>query len=684
TEDELRRRQLRLRIFALIKIAVFLIFWLICSVYIIITPPHTLKEIYVPLQPNKVQTVDIEDKPTGETITIAMRGNIDLIATMHPKQSDGKSLAIDVAIEVFKGDKNESSWKSKVWKVYVEDEDPDIVITVTNRFRLDDMPRTYMNDLLMGRGVRAESGSDAKAVVTLLSHHGSPVGMGLTINANPVNEDVSVWLGLILLIFLYVLIGFDITDRTFAALIAATGGIGILCILDERPALMEIIRWIEVETMMLLFGMMVIVSIVSETGIFDRLTVFAYQLARGRIWLLLFYLYMLTGILSAFLDNVTVVMLLVPVTIRMCELLGINTVVVLISIALFSNIGGTMTPVGDPPNVIIVSNRFIHAAGIHFCEFTLHIFPCVVVAMLLSFVMVYYMTRGKVMDSGDQLQRSIDALEKQAAISKDTHYNRKIMKHIEVLKERQKQEKAKPKGGDDYETTLKDLKANQNAADIPLLIKCIIAIFVAILLFLLSSIPHLKGVMLSWAAILAALLLLILADRSDVDSILERVEWSTLIFFAALFVFMESLVKMGLIDCISKVTTKIIHAVDDDSQLIVSLLLILWFTALSSAFVDNIPITALMLKLVIKLSTNLTLDLPLNPLVWALVFGAGFGGNGTLIGASANVVTIGIAKQHGYAITFRQFLFIGFPVMIMTVVIATIYLLIFHCAITWH
>ncbi|KAH8311133.1 hypothetical protein KR044_004531, partial [Drosophila immigrans] len=616
-----------------------------------------------------------------DTVSVVMRGNIDLIATIHPQQSASAAL-IEVTVELFNTASNKTAWKSKVWQVYIEDEDSPELFWMRHRFELgDDMSRAFVSDVIMGRGIRAWGNLDTTLQLTLLNLRKTAVGMGVTIDANPFNESISVWLGLLLLIFLYILIGFDIADRTFAALITASSSIGVLCMLGERPTLPEIVAWIDMDTLMLLFGMMVMMSILSETGLFDYMTVFAYQLSKGHIWRLLFYLYAIAAILSAFLDNVTIVLLMVPVTIRLCEMLAINTIIVLISLTLFSNIGGTLTPVGDPPNAIIALNPFIYKSGVRFGNFTLHMFPGVLVSMMLAFVMIYYMTRNKLEDSGGQLLRSIAALEKQAENNKDTQYSPIILKHIEVLKDRLKAETAQsPKNHSDFEDTLAELKTHKRIRDKPLLIKC----GIAALFFMLSLIPLFEGTMLSWSAVLATLLLLILVDRPNVDSLLQRVEWSSLIFFAALFVFMESLVRMRLIDCISGIITDIIMSMDKDSQMLVGILMVLWISALASAFVDNIPITTLLIKLVIRLATNHSMNLSLHPLIWALSFGACFGGNGTLIGATANVVAVGIAKQHGYDISFRLFLIIGFPIMILTVVVASIYLLIAHCLFTWH
>lgn len=206
--------------------------------------------------------------------------------------------------------------------------------------------------------------------------------------------------------------------------------------------------------------------------------------------------------------------------------------------------------------------------------------------------------------------------------------------------------------------------------------------------FFLHSVPDIQKLSLGWTALLGAVLLLILADRQDMEAILARVEWSTLLFFAALFVLMESLAELGLIDWIGAQTEAVILKVDEESRLAVAILIILWVSAIASAFVDNIPLTTMMIKVSISLSEKKALNLPLQPLIWALAYGACLGGmfhfisfikievvldktvdlcvvelhnfeilagNGTLIGASANVVCAGVAEQHGYRFTFIEY-----------------------------
>jgi Na+/H+ antiporter NhaD/arsenite permease-like protein len=184
--------------------------------------------------------------------------------------------------------------------------------------------------------------------------------------------------------------------------------------------------------------------------------------------------------------------------------------------------------------------------------------------------------------------------------------------------------------------------------------------------------------------VLGAVWLIVLSDIHQLEFLLEKIEWATLMFFAALFILMEALKEMGLMQFIGDSTAKLIKRVPEENQLFVALVLIVWVSAIASSFIDNIPFTTAMIPIVLNLGSDSTLNLPLPPLVWALAFGACLGGNGTLIGASANVVCAGLAEQHGYPFSFNYFFKYGFPMMLVTVFIATVYLLICHVAIGWN
>ncbi|XP_022125635.2 P protein isoform X1 [Pieris rapae] len=521
----------------------------------------------------------------------------------------------------------------------------------------------------------------------------------ITYTIDPIDAADGVIYACILLCGLYVLIIFEVINRTMAAVIIATAALGVISILGERPTLPELISWLDVETLLLLFSMMILVAIMAETGMFDFLAVYTFEVTKGKLWPLITVLCAITALLSTFLDNVTTVLLMTPVTIRLCEVMDMDPVPILMSMVLFSNIGGTATPVGDPPNVIIASNRAVVQAGINFTNFTMHM----TLGILLVCVQTYFQLRfiyrdtsklrlnvpREIQDLSHQISIWRRAIESLPHLSKDTHVvrerlerkMRKLNAQLEVMiKESTK--RVCPK--DTFHTTLTQLKDKYKIRDKPLLLKSTFAITFVVVVFFLHSIPELNRVSLGWTALLGAILLLTLADREDLEPILHRVEWSTLLFFAALFVLMEALSKLGLIEFIGGLTESLILKVDEGSRLAVALILLLWVSGVSSAFVDNIPLTTMMVRVVTALGSNPTLNLPIQPLIWALSFGACLGGNGTLIGASANVVCAGVAEQHGYKISFVQFFKIGFPVMIGHLIVATAYLLLCHCVFTWH
>lgn len=179
----------------------------------------------------------------------------------------------------------------------------------------------------------------------------------LIYDPHPIDTNMGIVYGVILLIGMYGLIISEIIHRTFAVMLASTMAIAFLALLDNRPSMSEIMSWIDIETLLLLFGMMILVAILSDTGIFDFMAVYAYRVAKGEIWPLIVCLAAFTAIMSALLDNATTLLLMGPVIIRLCQVMDLNPITITIIMICFSNIGGAMTPVGDPPNIIIVSNK---------------------------------------------------------------------------------------------------------------------------------------------------------------------------------------------------------------------------------------------------------------------------------------------------------------------------------------
>jgi len=461
---------------------------------------------------------------------------------------------------------------------------------------------------------------------------GAAVDIGITLKDGFGNEPV--WVGLGILLFVYALIISEVVHRTLAA---ALGGLSAILALNYYKSgaaltLAETTTLIEWETIGLLLGMMVMVGVISHTGVFEWFAVQAYKQSKGNVWTLIVILCSVTAVLSAFLDNVTTMLLLTPVTIQLARVLDLNPIPILIAEVLFSNIGGAATMIGDPPNIIIgsmMSESAIAAnsdegvaslasQGVSFNDFIIELAPGILLTIIPTFMMIKWMYAEEF--AGERI-RDVEELEAKYGV--------------------------------------KDAKMLKSSGTILCLV---------ILGFFLNPILHIP---VSWVALVGAVLMLLVTNPHELEEPLEKVEWSTLIFFAGLFVLIHSLQHLGVISWIGDQVESSIIYFDEENRFVAALVIILWVSAIASAFIDNIPYTITMIPVVLQISTSLNLDL--GPMIWALAFGACLGGNGTLIGASANVVTAGMSEEAGYPISFNQFFKAGFPVMLMTVSIITAY-----------
>nr|AAT58049.1 P protein [Oryzias latipes] len=525
------------------------------------------------------------------------------------------------------------------------------------------------------------------------------VPLSMTHQSLYVTMETQVAIAGIILCGVYILIIFEIVHRTLAAMLGSLAALAALAVIGNRPSLVTVVEWIDYETLALLFGMMVLVAIFSETGFFDYCAVKAYQLSRGRVWPMIIILCLIAAILSAFLDNVTTMMLFTPVTIRLCEVLNLDPRHVLIAEVIFTNIGGAATAVGDPPNVIIVSNQGLRREGIDFASFTGYMFLGICLVLLTSFPFLRLLYWNKKLYNKEsieivELKHEILVWRQTAqrinpASREETAVKCLLMQKVltlenllrKMMKTFQRQISQEDKN---WEQNIQELQKKHRITDRVLLVKCVSVLVVVIFVFFLNSFIPSIHLDLGWIAILGALWLLVLADIQDFEIILHRVEWATLLFFAGLFVLMEAIAQLQLIDFIGEQTALLIKAVPEDQRLAIAIILVMWVSALASSLIDNIPFTATMIPVLINLSQDSDVNLPVKPLIFALAMGACLGGNGTLIGASANVVCAGIAEQHGYGFSFMEFFKLGFPMMIMTCMIAMCYLLATHVGLGWN
>jgi Na+/H+ antiporter NhaD/arsenite permease-like protein len=374
----------------------------------------------------------------------------------------------------------------------------------------------------------------------------------------------------------------------------------------------EALEAIDFNTLALLLGMMILVRMLQQTGFFRYIAIVAAKRTHGSPILLFVTLGTLTTVLSMFLDNVTTIVLIAPVTILIAEILGINPIPMLMAEALLSDTGGTATLVGDPPNVIIGS-----AAGFSFTAFLTHLAPIVLVAWLVALLVLRFVFRRELAERPSNVN-ALTQLDEKAGLT-----------------------------------------------DRAALVKILITLAGVIFLFFLSGRLGLEPGVIALLGAATAMLWV----RPDVEDTLRHVEWSVLLFFGALFVATGGLAASGVLGLLADGVAGLAS-----SNLLVASLLMLWTAAAISAVVDNIPFTIAMLPVVEGVGA---LGINVIPLWWALALGAGFGGNGTPIGSTANVVTVSVSERTRTPITSRIWLRSGLPVMLATCLVASIMFIVF-------
>jgi len=414
----------------------------------------------------------------------------------------------------------------------------------------------------------------------------------------------------IIAVAVFVLVMAAVVSEKIHRAAAAIAG-ALLVVLTGILTFEESLGFIDFNTLGVLIGMMVFVGVVKESGLFEFLAIKAAKVAKGNPWKIMVLFIIITAVLSAFLDNVTTVLLIGPMTLTICGILKINPIPFLMTQILASNVGGTSTLIGDPPNIMIGS-----AAGLSFGAFISNL-ALPVIVILIVFIFCFRFMYGRKMSADQSAMQLVMQLDEKKAIK-----------------------------------------------DKALFIKSIIMILVVVLGFVLHGVIHVDS---SVVALSAAAIMLVIG-KQDVEEIVCHIEWTTILFFVGLFVVVGGMEKVGIIHALADM---LINATN--GQLVVTMVIIVWASAIISAILDNIPFCATMIPVIMTMEAS---GMDVMPLWWALSLGACLGGNGSLIGASANVVLSGIANREGHPITFMSFLKVGFPMMIISVAIATVYLLI--------
>ncbi len=411
--------------------------------------------------------------------------------------------------------------------------------------------------------------------------------------------------GLIFAVSLYLIFA-EKLNRTITAIAGAVAMVGAglaLGFYSEKEA----IAAIDFSTLGLLLGMMILVALLEPTGFFQYLAIWAARLSRGRPVRLLMLLGTVTTVLSMFLDNVTTVVLIAPVTILISEILGMSAVPLLLAEALLSDTGGVATLIGDPPNVLIAS-----AAGFSFNDFLTHALPIVVAAWLIALLLLRFLFRAELA----QRPTNVEAVLK--------------LNPAEALNDR---------------VTMR---------------KMLIVLGAAILLFFFEERLRLTPSLIALGAAAAALVWV----RPAIKETLQQVEWSVLLFFSALFVMVGGLEVAGVL----RAMTDLVARIQGVPPVLLGLA-VLWIAAALSAVVDNVPITIALIPVIEGLGAA---GIPIHALWWALAFGTGFGGNGTIIGSTANIVVASLSERTRTPITSALWNRRGLPVMLATCVVASL------------
>ena len=400
-----------------------------------------------------------------------------------------------------------------------------------------------------------------------------------------------------------------ISEKVHRSVAALAGAVVLL--LTHVLTIETAADYVDLNTIGVLVGMMLFVAVVKSSGLFEYIAIWSAKLTRGQPMAILAVFAVITAVLSAFLDNVTTVLLIGPMTIAITQILEVNPVPFLLSQIMASNIGGTATLIGDPPNIMIGS-----AAGLSFADFIVNTGPVVLIVLAVVVAIFFLMYRGNL------------------------HVESENMEKVLTL---------------DEKLTIKDAS---------LLRKSVIMIVLVVVGFIFHA---QLGIESATVALTAAGVMLLIGGQ-DAEDVILGVEWSTILFFIGLFVVVGGLNSTGVI---AMLANGMLELVGDNEVL--AIVLVLWASALISAFLDNIPFVATLIPMIQTMQQG---GMDVLPLWWALSLGACLGGNGSLIGASANVVLAGVSAKNGYPITFMSYLKKGFPLMLLSVAICTVYLLI--------
>lgn len=432
--------------------------------------------------------------------------------------------------------------------------------------------------------------------------------------------SIDMIIALTLFVVTFIIISTELIHKLIATLLAS-----MILILSGVMSQEKAFGFIDWNVLFLLAGMMIIVGIMKHTGVFQYIAIKTAKVAKGNPIAILLLLFTITACVSALLDNVTTVLVVIPVALLVSTELQISPIPFIVTQAIASNIGGTATLIGDPPNIMIGS-----AAHLNFTDFLKHVAPAILIILIMSLVLAYFLFR-RLFHVPQQLRTRIMQFNEKEAIT-----NHKLLN------------------------------------------KSLIVFGLFLVALFTQSLHHLEAATL---AIFCAAVLVLISDKKHVEKLLsDEIEWGTIIFFMGLFIVVGSLVETGLI---AKATVFLMKATG--GNMLITSISTIWISGFASGIIDNIPFVATMIPIIKGMGveygqmhhlTQSQISTVILPLWWSLSLGACLGGNMTLIGASANVVSVGLAKKAGHTISFWQFTKYGILFTVSSLIVSTIYIVV--------
>ncbi|XP_017022693.2 P protein [Drosophila kikkawai] len=655
-----RSRSRRGYFFRIFRMSILLLLWVFFVTILSISHPEEEIKMTIVVMPNAT----VLKKITFPDNVV----NVEFKGPIHKDYTD-KQYIKDLPSVHVRAEWRDSTLKkifvrSKLWKVYLSSNVSEYKHVLKKlQVSPSDKPYGYPKS----EPISAEEWGSAVSVVSVESQSELPVGLLMILSNTEEETTMGVVYTLILIIALYALIITEYIDRCLGCILISVASLTLLACMGRLPTFEIITSWIDYGALMVLLGSMFMVAAMSDTGFFEYVTLVAYRTSKGHAWLLIYLLCMIAAFMSAVLDNVTVIMLLAPASIRLCEAAFINTKIVLIMLAMYANLGGSMTPMGAPDNILII-DRMIGDYEINFAYFTGNMLPPCVLCMLTIFGLIFVFVGERIYKIDDY------QLERRRAMKKPTREIRNRMKELRRKMLTDKGSWLKPVPN--YFNILATVEAYQSPMDLTLLIHIGIAVLFIIAGFILRSLPSIiPQSSFGWISMMAAFLLLILANKPDIGPLLAKIEWRILLYIASLFIISEAVLELGFITWLGHQVVTAVTNVEYNQQIIASMLILLWSSALLSAFFENTAVAAVLMMVCYEIEHADEVNIPLMSLIWALLLGTNFGGNGTLLASLSNEFVAAIAEDHGYKISFMEFFYMGFPIMLASLVVTSLYLI---------